>query len=172
MMLGSSATLPVTLTSSGTTAVAVSSAAVSGTGFTVSGATFPVTLNPNQAVTLTVKYAPTTGGAVTGKLTITSNSSTNPTANVSLSGTGMHSVKLSWQAPTSSPVQVTGYNIYKATAGSSSYQLLSSTPSSQLTLTDSNVVSGTAYSYYVESVDSAGAQSGPSNVIKVTVPTP
>ena len=172
VMLGSSATLPVTLTSSGTTAVAVSSAAVSGTGFTVSGATFPVTLNPNQAVTLTVKYAPTTGGAVTGKLTITSNSSTNPTANVSLSGTGMHSVKLSWQAPTSSPVQVTGYNIYKATAGSSSYQLLSSTPSSQLTLTDSNVVSGTAYSYYVESVDSAGAQSGPSNVIKVTVPTP
>ncbi|HMD21780.1 MAG TPA: fibronectin type III domain-containing protein, partial [Alloacidobacterium sp.] len=89
---------------------------------------------------------------------------------VSLSGTGEHYVQLSWQAPTSSPVQVTGYNIYKATGGSSSYQLLSST--SQLTVTDSNVTSGTAYSYYVESVDSAGAVSGPSNVINVTIPTP
>ena len=54
----------------------------------MSGATFPVTLNPNQSVTLNVQFDPTAAGAATGQLTIQSNSSTNGTAVVSLSGTG------------------------------------------------------------------------------------
>ena len=54
----------------------ISADTVSGTGFTVSGATFPLTLNPNQTATLTVQFDPTAAGAASGSLTLTSNSST------------------------------------------------------------------------------------------------
>ena len=167
---GSSETLPVTLTASGTAPVTINSATINGAGFTVSGATFPLTLSPNQAVTLNVQFAPTAGGAVTGELTINSTSPTNPTSIISLSGTGSHVVNLAWQAPSNSPVQVTSYNIYRSSGSSSSYQMLSST--AQMSYVDSSVQSGTLYSYYIESVDSSGAQSGPSNSVTVTVPTP
>ena len=49
--VNTASTLPVTLTSTGTAPVTINSAALSGTGFTMSGATFPVTLNPTQSVT-------------------------------------------------------------------------------------------------------------------------
>ena len=81
-------TQPVTLTSTGTAPVTISSATLSGAGYTVSGVTFPVTLNPNQAMTLNVQFDPTTAGAATGQLAIQSNSSTNSTAVINLSGTG------------------------------------------------------------------------------------
>jgi hypothetical protein len=45
-------------------------------------------LNPGQAATLSVEFDPTAAGAATGQLTITSNSSANGTAVISLSGTG------------------------------------------------------------------------------------
>jgi len=101
-------TLPVTLTSTGTAPVTVSSAALTGTGYTMSGATFPVTLNPNLAVTLEVQFDPTVTGAASGQLTIQSNSSTNATAVISLSGTAetvIHQVDLSWDAPSSSLIR-------------------------------------------------------------------
>jgi hypothetical protein len=79
----------VIFTDSGTAAVTISAETLTGAGFSVSGATFPVTLNPKQAVTLTVGFDPTAAGATAGQLTITSNSTTNPTAVVSLSGTGV-----------------------------------------------------------------------------------
>ena len=41
----------MTLSSTGTAPVTINSAALSGTGFTMSGATFPVTLNPTQSAT-------------------------------------------------------------------------------------------------------------------------
>jgi hypothetical protein len=55
-------TLPVTLSSTGTAPVTINSATLSGTGFTMSGATFPVTLNPTQSVTLNVQFDPATTG--------------------------------------------------------------------------------------------------------------
>ena len=86
--VNSSATLPVTLTSSGTAPVTISAAALSGASFTDSGATFPVTLNPTQSVTLNVQFKPTATGQAAGQLTITSNSSTGASSVVQLSGTG------------------------------------------------------------------------------------
>jgi hypothetical protein len=169
----SSSTQSVTLTSSGTGPLTVNAATVSGTGFTVSGANFPVTLNPKQAVTLTVQFKPTTTGAFTGKLTITSNSSTNPTATVSFSGTGageQHQVDLNWSEPSNSPVPITGYNIYRAVGGGSAYQLLNSSVDTQTTYVDSTVQSGMTYSYEVKSLDSSGVESSPSNAISVTIP--
>src|SRR5208283_82163 len=46
--VNTAATQTLTLSSTGTAAVNVSAGSVAGTGFTVSGATFPLTLNPTQ----------------------------------------------------------------------------------------------------------------------------
>ena len=170
-LIGAPATLSVTLSSTGTTPVTISAASLTGAGFTFSGATFPVTLNPTIAITIQVQFNPTVVGAASGALTFTSNSTSGSTSVVSLTGNGtpvQHHVNLSWAAPVSSPVQVTGYNIYRASGSSSSFQLLNS--SSSTSYLDLQVVSGTAYSYYVTSTDSAGTESVASNQITVTIP--
>ena len=106
--LNTPATQPVILTSTGTVPVTVNAATVSGAGYTISGATFPITLNPGQAITLNVQFDPTVTGVATGQLTIASNSSSGSTAVVALTGTGQvvtHEVDLSWDAPSSSPIR-------------------------------------------------------------------
>ena len=173
--VNTSSTLPVTLTSSGMTAVTVNSGTLTGSGYTMSGATFPVTLNPGLALTLQVKFDPTAAGAAAGQLSIQSNSSTNATVAVSLTGTGenasvAHQVNLSWDAPSSSAIPIVGYNIYRSTGGTSAYQLINSTVDAQTTYVDSAVQSGSTYGYTVESVDSSGVQSVPSNEITATIP--
>jgi hypothetical protein len=171
--LNTPATQSLILSSTGTAAVTVSAAAVSGTGFTVSGGPFPITLNPNQTATLSVQFDPTVAGAVTGTLTVTSNSSTGSTMLVSLSGTGAatsYQVNLSWDAPTSSPDPVAGYNVYRAPSGSTSYQQLNTSVVTQLTYVDANVQNGLTYDYIVESVDASGVTSSPSNMAAVPIP--
>jgi hypothetical protein len=57
-------------------------------GFTLSGLALPLTLTAGQSSTFSVKFAPTTAGAVSGNATITSNGA-NPTLNIPVSGTGV-----------------------------------------------------------------------------------
>jgi Abnormal spindle-like microcephaly-assoc'd, ASPM-SPD-2-Hydin len=165
-------TQPLTLTSTGTTPVTVNSATIAGAGFTIVGGGFPVTLNPTQTLTLQLQFDPTTAGALTGQITINSNSTTGNTAVIALSGTGTgvaHEVDLSWDAPTSSPDPVAGYNIYRST-GSGSLVLINSSPDSAVVYVDSTVTNGANYSYVVKSVDLSGVESVPSNEITVTIP--
>jgi hypothetical protein len=165
-------TQPLTLTSTGTTPVTVNSASITGAGFTIVGGGFPVTLNPTQTLTLQLRFDPTTAGALTGQITISSNSTSGGTAVIALSGTGTgvaHEVDLSWSAPTSSPDPVAGYNIYRAT-GSGSVVRINSSPGAAVVYVDSTVASGATYSYQVTSVDSSGVESVPSNQITVTIP--
>jgi hypothetical protein len=171
--LNTPTTLPVTLTSSGKAPVTINSATLSGTGFTMSGATFPVTLNPSLAITLEVQFDPTATGAVTGQLVIQSNSSTNGTVTIGLSGTGenaSHQVTLTWDAPSSSTDPVAGYHVYRSTGGSSAYTLLNSSVETQTTYVDTNVQSGAAYDYIVKSVDASGVESTASNEATATIP--
>ncbi len=167
---GSSATLPLTLYSTGTAPLTINSAKISGTGFTMSGATFPVTLIPPLGITLQVQFSPTAGIPAMGAVTINSNDSTSPSTVVGLSGTGQYVVNLRWDAPVNSPDPVARYDVYRSTGNSSSYELLSSIPDSQTMYVDSSVQSGTTYSYYVTSVDRSDAQSGPSNTVTVPIP--
>jgi Abnormal spindle-like microcephaly-assoc'd, ASPM-SPD-2-Hydin len=165
-------TQSLTLTSTGSTPVTVNSATIAGAGFTIVGGGFPVTLNPTQTLTLQLQFVPTTAGALTGQITISSNSTSGSTAVVALSGTGTavaHEVDLSWDAPASSPDPVAGYNIYRAT-GTGSLVLINSSPDSAVVYVDSTVVSGATYSYVVKSVDSGGVESVASNEITVTIP--
>jgi len=85
---GSTGTLSETITNIGGTSVTVSQVGVTGTGLSVSGITTPLTLNAGQSTNLTVSFAPGTGGAVSGTLTITSTAS-NPTLTIPVSGTGV-----------------------------------------------------------------------------------
>jgi Abnormal spindle-like microcephaly-assoc'd, ASPM-SPD-2-Hydin len=165
----------VTLTSSGTAPLTISAGGLTGTGFSMSGISYPLTLSPGQTAQLQIEFDPTAAGAASGKVTLTSNCSTGTASTISLSGTGgtattSYQVSLSWSAPGSSPVGVTGYNIHRATGSSASYQLINSSANASTSYTDPTVASSTSYSYYVESVDAAGGQSIPSNSYAVSVP--
>jgi hypothetical protein len=172
LVVNTSATQSLTLTSTGSAPVTIGGATLSGTGFTISTETWPVTLNPGAQLTLNVQFEPTVAGAGNGQLTITSNSSTGSSVVIGLNGAGeAHTVELSWDAPSSSSDPIVAYNVYRATGGSTAFQLLNSVSSSETTLLDSSVQSGQTYEYIVESVDGSGDVSGPSNLISVTIPS-
>ncbi len=154
------------LSSTGTAAVTVNSAAVSGTSFSLSPIALPLTLNPGQSVSLQVQFDPLTAGSFSGQLTIGSSVSTN---NIPLSGTGTpHQVDLAWNAPSTG--SISGYNVYRAASGSTSYARLNSSVDPQTAYTDTTVQSGASYVYTVKSVDSSGVESTPSNTTTVTIP--
>ncbi len=85
--VGNKPTLSGTLTNTGGSSVTISQAGISGTGFTLSGITTPVTLTAGQSVNFTVTFAPPSAASFTGGVTITSTAS-NPTLTIPLSGTG------------------------------------------------------------------------------------
>jgi hypothetical protein len=171
--IGQPSTQTVTLTSMGNVSVTVNSAAVTGTGFTLSGATLPVTLAPGQTATVGVEFNPTVAGAATGALTINSTSSTNGTAAIALTGTGTavaYQVNLSWDAPVNSTDPVAGYNVYRAPSGSTMYQLVNPSVESQTAYVDTTVQAGSSYDYIVESVDASGVASAPTSPVLVAIP--
>jgi hypothetical protein len=167
---GSSASQTVTITDTGNSNVTISQMNVSGSGFTLSGASTPVTLSPSQPTTITVQFSPSAAGSVTGNVSIVSNASGSP-AGVTLSGTGVqpraHSVALSWTASTST---VSGYNIYRSTTNGSGYGMINSGLVGTLTYVDSGVQSGTSYYYVATAVDSSGNESAYSNQATAVIP--
>jgi len=75
-----------TLTNSGGTDVTITQAQVSGTGFSVTGLTLPMTLKPGQSFTFGAAFNPTSGGNATGSIAVVSDAS-NPTLTITLAGT-------------------------------------------------------------------------------------
>ena len=73
----------------------------------------------------------------------------------------MHSVTLSWQAP--SPVggsgTISGYNVYRSPSSPTNYAKLNTALNAGLTYTDTIVSAGASYSYCVTTVDSLGEES-------------
>ena len=76
--VGSSGTKQITLSNTGNAAVQITSIAAAGTGFSVNGLTVPYTLNPSATTTLNVIFAPTTGGSVSGNITVISDANGSP----------------------------------------------------------------------------------------------
>ena len=164
-------TQSLTLASTGQTLVTVTSATVSGAGFTLLGGNFPLMLNVGQTTSLTLQFDPLSAGAVTGQLVINSTTNGGTTA-VALNGTGTavtHAVYLSWNAPVSSPEPVTGYHVYRV-VGTGTPVLFNSVAETTLDFTDNTVVSGTTYSYFVKSVGAPGLESVASNETQATIP--
>jgi len=85
--VGSSLTLTDSLTNTGGSSVTISQATATGTGFSISGLTVPLTLNPGASVTFSAVFAPQSAVSVSGGITVASNAS-NSTLTVSLTGTG------------------------------------------------------------------------------------
>ena len=168
--VGSTSNLSATLTNTGNASVTISASNISGTGFTVSGISPGESLNPSQSLPLTVQFAPTVAGAVSGNLSLVSNATNSPA--ISLSGTGTqqvsHTVGVAWTASTSS---VIGYNVYRGTVTGGPYTTkLTSSPVASTQFTDSALQSGHTYYYVVTAVDSSNVESAYSGQATATIP--
>jgi hypothetical protein len=87
-LVGSSTSQIFSLTNRGTTSLTISQAAVSGSGFALSGFSGAVSVAAGNSVKLTVLFAPTAAGSVIGSLDILS-SAANSSVSIHLSGTGV-----------------------------------------------------------------------------------
>ena len=168
--VGSSSSLTGTLSATNAD-IAVSSAAWSGSGYSVSGITFPVTVAAGKSATYTVTFTPPMAGNSSGSISFVSNAS-DSSLQQSFTGDGtqspgQHSVALSWSASTSS---VTGYNIYRGTQSGGPYSKLNSSLLSSTSYTDSSVQSATTYYYVATAVDSSNVESAYSNQATAAIP--
>ncbi|MBS1850148.1 MAG: choice-of-anchor D domain-containing protein [Acidobacteria bacterium] len=166
--VGSSKNLTGTLTA-GSADVTVSSASWSGSGYAVSGISFPFTIAAGNSVSYSVTFAPQSAGSASGSISFTSNASN--TASQTFSGTGAaaqasHSVSLSWASANTA----TGYNVYRGTVSGGPYTKLTSSPRTSTSYTDSGVSSGATYFYVATSVNSSSVESGYSNEVVAVIP--
>jgi fibronectin type 3 domain-containing protein len=65
-----------------------------------------------------------------------------------------------------------GYNVYRGNTSGGPYTEINPTLDPSTTYTDSTVLGGQTYYYVSTAVDSAGVESGFSNQVKATIPTP
>jgi hypothetical protein len=170
--VGSSNAKQVTVTNTGNVSTTISSAAVAGTGFSLSGSGSSVALNPGQSETYTVIFDPQTAASDTGTLSIASNAPGSP-MKVGLAGTASatppsHSVALSWDRSSST---VVGYFVYRSSKPSGPYAKVNSAADASLSYSDSTVANGQVYYYVVTAVDSSNLESAYSNQVSVTIPT-
>jgi hypothetical protein len=168
VVLGSSSTLPVILTNTGTGSVTISQDTATGSGFSISGPALPFTLSAGQNVGFSLTFAPSAAGSVTGNASVLSNATNSPT-NEPLSGTGIHAVSLSWTASTST---VAGYHVYRAGQSGGPYTILNSALLTGTTYADATVQAGQTYYYVVTAVNSAGFKSQYSNQVQAAVSSP
>jgi len=165
--VGTTGMLTTTLAASGAS-VTISSAAMSNSLFTLSGASFPMTLGAGQSQQMNVVFSPKASGTDSGTLTLNSNAS-NAKVSESLSGVGVtpqYSVSLTWNASTSS---VVGYNVYRGTSPGA-YSKINATVDANTAYTDSTVTAGTTYYYAATAVNPSGEESGYSTPVQVTIP--
>jgi hypothetical protein len=136
LLVGSKASVPFTLTNSGTANVTVSAASASGSGFSINGVAVPATIAAGKNMSFNVVFSPASAGAVSGSLSLTSSVSTSPSS-FGLSGTG---VAASYSL-TSNPASVAFGSL---TVGSNSSQnvTLTNTGSADITISGVTQPSG------------------------------
>jgi hypothetical protein len=85
VQVGQNQTQTETVQNTGSTTVTISAATVSGTGFSISGISTPLTLMPGQSTSFKVTLTPPSAGNFRGSVSITSDAS-NPSLTIPLSG--------------------------------------------------------------------------------------
>ena len=78
MLDQSSSQMTTSVTNNGNANVTISRVTVAGAGFSASGIVNGTVLTPGQSATLTVMFAPTSGGPVSGRASIASNATNSP----------------------------------------------------------------------------------------------
>src|ERR1019366_1256507 len=111
----------------GGSSLTISAAPASGSGFSLSGLTLPVTLTAGQSTSFTVLFSPTTSGSASGSVSITSNGS-NPNLSIPLSGTGV-----TQGAPTANPASL-AFGSVQVRNSTSLSETLTNTGGSSLTI--------------------------------------
>ena len=81
-----------------------------------------------------------------------------------------HYVDLNWKAPSSSPIPIVGYNIYRSADGGMSYVQLNAYPIKETKYRDGLVETGRNYRYIVKSVSAKGIESTASNTFEADFP--
>ena len=117
----------------------LSQASVTGSGFSISGLTLPLTLTPGQSTNFNVAFAPAVVGSVSGSVSLVSNAPNSPLA-ISLSGTGVAATFLLGANPTS-----LGFGTVNIGSNSSLGVTLTNNGNSNVTIS-SVTVSGTGFS--------------------------
>ena len=156
VVVGTSDSQTMTLSNAGKDDVTITSLAISGTGFTTSGIPTPLTLGAGLSETFTASFRPAIAGALSGDISIKSNSAT---LSVSLSGTGVAS------APQIS-LSTSSLSFGNTTVGTSSSQSVVVKNSGNADLDISKVsVSGTGFT----ASGGSGAILAPDQSVTVTV---
>jgi trimeric autotransporter adhesin len=170
-----SAAESVTLTNSGSSALTVSSIAVSGTnpGDFTENSTCGASVAAGGTCTIVLVFTPAASGARAAVLSVADNATGSPQS-VALSGTGGsasgHNVVLTWTASTTTGIA--GYNIYRGTtSGEESTTPINTSPVTAITFTDDEVTAGDEYFYVVTSISSDGVtQSSASPEASASIP--
>ena len=136
VVLGSTSKQTVKLTNSGTASLTISSDTHSGTGFSISGLTFPLTLAAGQSTNFSVAFAPAASGSVSGNLSLVSNATNSPTA-LALTGSGATATSLLTANPT-------GLSFGSVNMGSTGSSHVTLTNSGNSNVTISSVTSSSA----------------------------
>ena len=139
--VGSQANSNLTVSNSGGADLTISMLTQTGSEFSVSGITTPKTIPAGQSVVLVSTFRPTTAGAATGSLAITSNDPANQTSNVTLTGSGSSAAVGQLQA---SPTSLSFGNV---ASGSSSAKQITLTNTGTTAVHISTITSsGTGFS--------------------------
>jgi hypothetical protein len=154
VVVGSTATQSVTVTNTGTATVNVSAATITGAAYTVMGGDPTGSIPVGQSITVKIQFAPTTTGAISGSIVITSTAA-NPTLTIPLSGSGVTTQAQLTISP--SPVAFNSVNV-----GSNSTQTVTLTNAGNAALNITGVsITGTGYTMNLTAPTtiSAGANS-------------
>jgi Cep192 domain 4/Abnormal spindle-like microcephaly-assoc'd, ASPM-SPD-2-Hydin/HYDIN/CFA65/VesB-like, Ig-like domain len=145
--VGTASTQTVAITNSWRQTITLSSAVVTGEGFSYTGPALPVTLAGGQSVNLSVTFSPSVTGSVTGTLSVAENKGwASSTQVIQLTGSGFQSSTPN-QPPTSSqgsaslsasPGSVSFGNVLVGTSSSQAVSLLNSGASS-LTISQATI---------------------------------
>jgi hypothetical protein len=172
VVVGTSANQTATLSASGSS-VTVTSGNFTSSEFSLSGLSFPVTIQAGNSASFTLTFTPQTTGAASATLTFASNASNASTVQ-SLTGTGtappVYTVVLSWTASTSS--NISSYNVYRGTTSGGPYTEIGSVPEPTTTYTDTSVTDGQTYYYVTTTVNSSSQESAYSNQATAVIPPP
>jgi len=167
--VGSTASLPVTLTASHG-AVTITSDRTNSSEYSITGLSLPVKLRPGKSVQATIQFTPNAPGTADAKAGFFSNAGDSPTFE-RLSGTGVaqgpHDAYLTWDP--GSPDAV-GYNVYRSIVHGGPYQRINNVLDSSTNYTDYNVVAGATYYYVATEVNNQGQESGYSKEVKAKIP--
>lgn len=139
VQMGTTQTLSDTLTNTGVSNLAISQAVVTGSGFSTTGLSLPLTLIPGQSTTFSVVFAPQSAGNASGTLTLTDNGSSG-TLSIALSGTAVAAGNLS-----ASPTSFSFGSIQTGTSQTQT-ETLNNTGGESLTISQATA-SGAGFSY-------------------------